>query len=101
MTAPGNTRTLLSAVTQSSGRRQIPPKREGSPVAKPRRRAKFRRMSKVINLNKARKTRDKAEKRASADRNAARHGRSKAEKALDKSVTERAERDLDGHRRDE
>lgn len=58
-------------------------------------------MSKVINLNKARKARDKADKRATADRNAAMHGRSKADKALDKSVTERAERDLDGHRRDE
>ena len=58
-------------------------------------------MSKVINLNKARKARDEADKRTTAERNAAVHGRSKADKARDKNVTERAERDLDGHRRDE
>ncbi|MBY6005502.1 DUF4169 family protein [Salipiger bermudensis] len=58
-------------------------------------------MSKVINLNKVRKARDKADKRAAADRNALLHGRSKADKALDKNTVEKAERDLDGHRRDE
>lgn len=58
-------------------------------------------MSKVINLNKARKARDKAEKRATADRNAALHGRSKSDKTLDKSTVDKAARDLDGHRRDE
>ncbi|MBR9893092.1 DUF4169 family protein, partial [bacterium] len=35
-------------------------------------------MSKVINLNKAPKARDKANKRATADPNAPLHGRSKA-----------------------
>ncbi|MBR9894376.1 DUF4169 family protein [bacterium] len=58
-------------------------------------------MSKLINQNKARKARDKADKRATEDRKAELRGRSKTDRALDKSVTERAERDLDGHRRDE
>ncbi len=58
-------------------------------------------MSKVINLNKARKERARVEKRARADENAVLHGRSKAEKSRDRAEVEKASRDLDGHRRDE
>lgn len=58
-------------------------------------------MSKVINLRRAKKARARAEKRAQADTNAVLHGRSKAEKTLAKAQAEKAERALDGHRRDE
>ena len=53
-------------------------------------------MSNLINLNKARKARAKTRKRAEADENAVRHGRTKAQKTLDK-----ANRHLDGHRTEE
>ncbi len=39
-------------------------------------------MSQPVNLNKVRKGRQRAEKRAESDRNAARFGRSKAEKLI-------------------
>jgi len=53
-----------------------------------------------INLRAARKARDRAEKRATADQNAAKFGRSKAQKVLDQAQTEKSARDLDGHARD-
>ncbi|MEM9854961.1 MAG: DUF4169 family protein [Pseudomonadota bacterium] len=37
----------------------------------------------VVNFNKARKARAKAQRRAKADQNAAKHGRGKAQKAAD------------------
>ncbi|PWJ20507.1 DUF4169 family protein [Jannaschia seohaensis] len=55
-------------------------------------------MSKVVNLRQARKQRARAEKAAQADANAARHGRSKAARELEKTTAEKARRDLDGHR---
>ncbi|WP_417719183.1 DUF4169 family protein [Salipiger sp.] len=58
-------------------------------------------MSKVVNLNRFRKDRARAEKRETGDRNAVLHGRSKADKDLDKARAEKAARDLDGHTRDE
>ncbi|WP_020043373.1 DUF4169 family protein [Salipiger mucosus] len=58
-------------------------------------------MSNVINLNRFRKQKARDEKRATADENAAKHGRSKAEKAQERARTERAERDLDGAKLDE
>jgi hypothetical protein len=57
-------------------------------------------MAGVVNLNRFRKEKARAEKRAEADANAAKHGRTKAEKALDKARAEKAARDLDGHERD-
>lgn len=56
--------------------------------------------SKVVNLRAARKARQRGEKRAAADANAARHGRSRAER--DAAEAERAKLDdhLDGHKRD-
>lgn len=54
----------------------------------------------VINLRQARKNRDRAEKRAAGDANAAKFGRTKAEKALTVAEAERVERVLDGHRRE-
>ena len=58
-------------------------------------------MSKVINLNKARKQKARAAKREQADQNAARHGRSKADRALDAARSDKALQDHEAHRRDE
>lgn len=57
-------------------------------------------MAGVVNLNRFRKEKARAEKRAEADANAAKHGRTRAEKALEKARAEKAARDLDGHERD-
>ena len=57
-------------------------------------------MSNVINLNKFRKARAKSSERKTADANAARHGRSKAEKNRDATRKEAEIRHLDGHKRD-
>ncbi|HBZ43347.1 MAG TPA: DUF4169 domain-containing protein [Maritimibacter sp.] len=58
-------------------------------------------MSKITNLNQARKARARAEKRTKADANAAKFGRTKAEKRLEDTRAARAARDLDGHKRDD
>ena len=60
-----------------------------------------KRKAKIINLNKARKARAKTRKRAEADENAVRHGRTKAQKTLDKANADKANRHLDGHRTEE
>jgi hypothetical protein len=57
-------------------------------------------MADLINLNKARKERARAEKPAKAAENRVAFGRTKAEKDLEKARTENAARLLDGHRRD-
>lgn len=56
---------------------------------------------KPINLNKARKDRARAERRAAADANAAKFGRTKAERVLEATRNERARAMLDRHRVDE
>ncbi|WP_420380732.1 DUF4169 family protein [Marivita sp.] len=53
-------------------------------------------MSNVTNLNQFRKTKARAEKRAKADENAVKFGRTKAQKALDKAQAEKAKCELDG-----
>lgn len=53
----------------------------------------------VLNLRRARKERARREKRAAADANAARFGRSSAEKALDAAQTDLEARRLEGHLR--
>ena len=55
-------------------------------------------MSKVTNLNRARKAKARAEKRARADENAVKFGRSKAQKELERAQAEKARRELDGHK---
>jgi hypothetical protein len=57
-------------------------------------------MAKPVNLNRFRKQKARAEDNARADQNAARHGRSKAEKELERTRAEKAGRDLDGHERE-
>lgn len=58
-------------------------------------------MSKVTNLNQFRKQKARAEKRARGDANAAKHGRTKAQKSLEEAHADMAARNLDRHRRDE
>ena len=55
---------------------------------------------KVVNLNKARKAKTRAQKRARADENAVKFGRSKAEKDTMQREQTKAHRDLDGHKRE-
>lgn len=55
-------------------------------------------MAKPVNLNRYRKDKARAEKKARADENAVKFGRSKSEKALDRARSEKSERDLDGHK---
>ncbi|TAL29182.1 DUF4169 family protein [Phenylobacterium sp.] len=58
-------------------------------------------MAELINLNKARKARDKAAARAQAAENRAKHGVTKAAKAATKLEAERARRNLDGVKRED
>lgn len=53
-----------------------------------------------INLNKARKARARADARAKADRNAAFHGLTKAEKDAARAETKRRDAQHDGTRKD-
>jgi len=56
--------------------------------------------AKPVNLNRARKEKERAQKRARADENAVRFGRTGAEKARDRAEAERAAAHLDGHKRE-
>ena len=58
-------------------------------------------MVEPINLNKARKTRDRAEQKKAAAENRVRFGRTKAEKAASKLEAEAARRRHDQTRRDD
>ena len=55
----------------------------------------------AINLNRARKARDRAAEKAQADANALKHGRTKAERLREALVEERARRALDDHKFEE
>lgn len=57
-------------------------------------------MSKPVNLNRVRKEKARADKRAKADQNAVKFGRSKAEKARDKAEQDNAITRLDAHKRE-
>lgn len=54
-----------------------------------------------VNLNRVRKQKARAADKARAEENAARFGRTGAQKALEKAEAERARALLDQHRRDE
>ena len=58
-------------------------------------------MGKPVNLNRYRKDKARAERKARADENAVKFGRSKAKKDLDRARVDKARRDLDRHERDE
>ncbi|SEW11589.1 protein of unknown function [Aliiroseovarius sediminilitoris] len=53
-----------------------------------------------VNLNRFRKAKARAEKKARADENALKHGRTKAQKAVERADKTRAEHLLDSHRQD-
>jgi hypothetical protein len=55
----------------------------------------------VVNLRQARKVRDRVAKRSKADENAAKFGRSKAQKAREEADAARARAVLDAHRRED
>lgn len=55
-------------------------------------------MSTPINLNKARKAKDKAKQKANADQNAVKHGQTKAERILEASRGTKLRAHLDAHR---
>jgi hypothetical protein len=57
-------------------------------------------MAEIVNLRAVRKARDRQAARAKGDENAAKFGRSKAEKDLEKAQAEKTRRDLDGHERE-
>ncbi|MEX0286569.1 MAG: DUF4169 family protein [Paracoccaceae bacterium] len=57
-------------------------------------------MSEPVNLNKFRKAKARADKKARADENAVKFGRTGAEKKLDRAKANKARRDLDGHKQD-
>ncbi|CAN7425572.1 DUF4169 family protein [Phenylobacterium sp. LjRoot219] len=58
-------------------------------------------MTEPINLNKARKARDRAAEKAQAAENRVRFGRTKAEKTVSKLETERARRLHDDTKRED
>ncbi len=58
-------------------------------------------MAEIINLRRARKRKERAEKEARAADNRLAFGRSKAERTLSDARKELAERRLDAHKRDE
>ncbi|MDE9449271.1 DUF4169 family protein [Aliiroseovarius sp. Z3] len=53
-----------------------------------------------VNLNRYRKEKARADKKARADENAVKYGRTKAQKAAESADKARAERLLDSHRTD-
>ncbi len=58
-------------------------------------------MGKPVNLNRYRKEKVRAEKKARADQNAVAFGRNKAEKQVVKLQKDKQNRDLDNHELDE
>jgi len=57
-------------------------------------------MADIVNLRAARKANNRLKDRAQADENAAKFGRSKAQRALEKAQADKARRDLDGAKRE-
>ena len=58
-------------------------------------------MKKVVNLRQARKARARDAARHRADANAAKHGRTKAQRQRDAAIADRMHRALEGHRRED
>ena len=57
-------------------------------------------MAEIINLRMARKARKRADPQQAAAENRARHGRTKAQKALDRAEADKVARTIDGARRE-
>lgn len=58
-------------------------------------------MGEIVNLNRARKTRERAADKATASANRAAHGQTKAQRLMTQAERERAARLLDGARRED
>lgn len=58
-------------------------------------------MAEILNLNKARKARTKADDKTRAAENRSNFGRGKADKALDAARADKLRRDLDGAKRED
>lgn len=58
-------------------------------------------MGEIVNLNRARKARDKAQARRSAEINRTTFGRSRVEREATDRERQKAKAALDGHRRDD
>jgi hypothetical protein len=58
-------------------------------------------MAELVNLNRARKAKGRAKKRAQADENALKFGLTKAQKAAEDFAAQRARSTLDAHKREE
>jgi hypothetical protein len=57
-------------------------------------------MAQIVNLNRVRKAKARDEKNKAAEQNRVQHGTPKALKQLEKARTNKARRDLDGHKKD-
>ena len=57
-------------------------------------------MGEVVNLRQARKQKARTEKERQASENRALHGRTKAERELDRLTSQKAEKFVAGHRRE-
>jgi len=57
-------------------------------------------MAEIINLRAVKKARSRTETRAQADANAAKFGRTKAERAIEKTHSDKARQALDAHKRE-
>lgn len=57
-------------------------------------------MAEIVNLRQFKKGKAREQRAAAAEQNRALHGRSKTEKLRDKLQAEKAERLVDGHRRE-
>ena len=57
-------------------------------------------MAEIVNLRQARKQAARTAARDQADANAAKHGRTKVDRQVEKARAEKAARDLDGHKRE-
>jgi Domain of unknown function (DUF4169) len=57
-------------------------------------------MAEIVNLRTVKKQAARKATRAAADANAAKYGRTKAERALDEARAKKGARDLDAHRRE-
>ena len=57
-------------------------------------------MAEIVNLRQAKKQAARKAARSVADANAAKHGRTKTERDLEKTRAEKATRALDGHKRE-
>lgn len=58
-------------------------------------------MAEIINLNRARKARARAGGKVTAEANRALHGRTRADRDAQRIERERADRHLDGHKRED